>query len=116
MTRVLLVEDEMFVRMLAEEELAELGCTVTSAASGDEAHEIIRQGAQFDVLVTDIRMPGQIDGWALALLAREAMPGIAIVYASGFSGDTHEPIPGSQFLKKPYRSEQLHEALQLSGT
>lgn len=110
-TTVLLVEDEMLVRAIAEEDLAEIGCDVTAAATGDEAAQLLRDGARFDLLVTDIRMPGAIDGWALAKLARTIQPDIKVIYVSGFAGDNHEPVCGSQFIKKPYRIDQLREAV-----
>jgi CheY-like chemotaxis protein len=115
MTRVLLVEDEPLVRIMAEEDLAELGCAVTAADSGDAAIDVLAGGAEFDVLVTDIRMPGSLDGWALAREVRRRFPGIGIVYVSGYAGETHDPLPGSHFVKKPYRLEQLHQAVRDSA-
>ena len=111
MMTALLVEDEMLVRHVAEEDLAELGCSVKSAASGDEGFELLRSGERFDLLVTDIRMPGAIDGWELARRARGILPGIRIIYVSGYAGEAHDPLPGSVFLKKPYRMEQLRDAV-----
>jgi CheY-like chemotaxis protein len=115
MIRVLLVEDEPLVRMMAEEDLVDAGCDVTPAASGDEAALLIEQGAAFDALVTDIRMPGQVDGWELARRVRTALPNIVVVYVSGFAGDRHDPVDPSCFLSKPYRFEQLSQALGLSA-
>ncbi|MFA9200356.1 MAG: response regulator [Cypionkella sp.] len=114
MARVLLAEDEMLVRVVAEEDLAELGHEVTAASSGDEALAIIERGERFDLLVTDIRMSGAIDGWALARRARAALPAIRVIYVSGFAGETHDPVEHSHFLKKPYRIEQLRDAVGLA--
>ncbi len=111
MPRVLLVEDEALVRTMAEEDLAELGCTVTAASTGDEALVLIEAGERFDLLVTDIRMPGVLDGWALARRAREAMPTIKVIYVSGYPGDTHAPVERSTFIGKPYRIDQLRCAI-----
>ncbi len=111
MIRVLLVEDEMLVRAIAEEDLAEIGCDVTSAGTGDEALAIIEGGARFDLLVTDIRMPGSLDGWALARMARDIDPGIRVIYVSGYPGENHEPVEDSHFIIKPYRMDQLREAV-----
>ncbi len=112
MKQVLLVEDEMLIRVLTEEELADLGFSVSSAASGDEAAEMIAAGKTFDLLVTDIRMPGAIDGWELARRAKAALPDLAIIYVTGFSGETHDPLEGMPVLRKPYRFEQLRDAIE----
>lgn len=105
----------MLVRAMAEEDLLEIGCTVTSAANGEEAIALVRGGAVFDLLVTDIRMPGSIDGWRLARLVRDVLPGIPIVYVSGYSGEMHDPVDGSRFLRKPYRFEELQSALAIAA-
>ena len=101
----------MLVRHVAEEDLTEMGCAVTSVATGDEALARLQAGEAFDLLVTDIRMPGRVDGWELAHRAREILPGIRVVYVSGYPGETHDPVDRSRFVKKPYRLEQLREAI-----
>ena len=111
MKRVLLAEDEAILRVMAEEDLADLGCVVTAAGDGEAASAILASGAEFDVLVTDIRMPGSIDGWELARRARAALPGIGIVYVSGYPGETVDPLPSTHFIKKPYRLAELAAAL-----
>ena len=63
MAKVLLVEDEMLVRELAYEDLSDAGHEVIAAGTGDEALALLRDGRPFDVLCTEIRMPGAIDGW-----------------------------------------------------
>lgn len=115
MNRVLLVEDENLIRLMAEEDLRDIGYEVTSAGNGDEALDLVEGGAQFDLLVTDIRMPGSIDGWRLAWLVREILPGIAVIYVSGYSGEIDDPVDGSRLVKKPYRLEQLRRVLEEAG-
>lgn len=111
MKRVLLAEDEAILRVMAEEDLAELGYLVTTACDGEAALAVLESGTGFDILVTDIRMPGKIDGWELARRARAAFPGIGIVYVSGYPGDLVDPLPLSHFIKKPYRLAELAAAL-----
>ena len=101
----------MLVRAIAEEDLTEIGCEVTAACTGDDAARLLRAGERFDLLVTDIRMPGEVDGWELARIAREIQPEIKVIYVSGFPGDNHDPVGGSSFIKKPYRMDQLREAV-----
>jgi len=55
-----------------------------------------------DVLFTDIRLPGDLDGWRLAATAREAKPELPVIYASGYVVEKGAAVPGSIFLKKPY--------------
>ena len=74
MGRVLLVEDELLVREVAAEDLGEAGFDVTPASDGDEALAILREGTDFDLLFTDIRMPGATDGWDLAREAQADDP------------------------------------------
>lgn len=114
--RVLLVEDEALIRVMTEEDLVDMGCSVNAAADGDAALEVLQSGSEFDVLVTDIRMPGTIDGWELARRARAIWPTIGVVYVSGYPGESHDPLPSSHFIKKPYRLAELQAALSLGTT
>ena len=81
--RILLVEDEFLIRLILSEALAEAGYEVSEAETGDEAVEMIEAQSEFDVLVTDIQMPGSTDGIALASMVRARHPGIPVVYMTG---------------------------------
>jgi CheY-like chemotaxis protein len=107
MARILLVEDEMLVRELAFEDLTDAGHDVTTAGSGDEALALLRNGPRFDVLFTDIRMPGALDGWQLAAEAKQLIPGLKVVYATGLNDDTGRMNQGELMLTKPYRKHDL---------
>lgn len=109
--RVLVVEDEPLVRMAVEEDLIEVGYVVTAVGSGDAAYALLEKGEIFDVMVTDIRMPGSLDGWELAKRARQLFPTLGVIYASGYPGTMDDPLPGSFFLKKPYRLAELTNAV-----
>jgi CheY-like chemotaxis protein len=111
MAKILLVEDEMLVRELAFEDLTDAGHEVTTAGSGDEALAILRGGQAFDVLFTDIRMPGSVDGWQLAAEAKQIVPGLKVVYATGLNDDTGRMEQGERMLTKPYRKHDLLGAL-----
>lgn len=101
MPTVLIVEDEDLVREIALVEFEDAGFAVVEAATGEAAiaHLSIMP---FDLLFTDIRLPGKIDGWAVARRARELHPGLPVIYASGFPGDAIDVVPGSRFIRKPY--------------
>jgi CheY-like chemotaxis protein len=109
--KVLVVEDDDLVRMVAVEALTEQRFEVIEVATGEEALERCREGGA-DVLVTDICLPGTITGWDIAECCRSAKPGIAVVYASGFSHGSPRPVPGSVFFPKPYRLDQLLAAIR----
>jgi CheY-like chemotaxis protein len=111
MSSVLLVEDELLVRELASEDLGDAGFEVTAASDGDEALGYLREGRRFDLLFTDIRMPGATDGWQLAQEAKNLLPGIRVIYATGL-GDPAEALPeGERYVRKPYTLGDLREAL-----
>jgi CheY-like chemotaxis protein len=109
MTRILLVEDELLVRLLAYDELSDAGHDVIEASTGDDAAAIIAQDRAFDLVFTDIRMPGAIDGWDLGAEARRLIPGVKVLYCTGYSA-THRPLgEGEGFLTKPYRLSEMIE-------
>jgi CheY-like chemotaxis protein len=111
MARILLVEDEMLVRELAFEDLSDAGHDVTAAGSGDEALGILRGDQAYDVLFTDVRMPGELDGWQLAEEARGLIPGLKIIFATGLNDDAGWKKPQDRMLAKPYRKDDLLKAL-----
>jgi CheY-like chemotaxis protein len=71
---VLVVQDEPFILDMVSEELTGEGFSVLEAKTGEVALSIIESGQMVDVLFTDIRLPGELDGWQLAVTAREAKP------------------------------------------
>jgi len=111
MNTVLLVEDELLVRELAFEDLAEAGFEVTAASDGDEALAYLEGGRRFDLLFTDIRMPGSVDGWELAERAKAMMPGIKVVYATGLGEAADQLSPEERYVRKPYSIHDLHKVL-----
>jgi CheY-like chemotaxis protein len=111
MARILLVEDEMLVRELAFEDLTDAGHEVTAAASADEGLVILRQDGGFEVLFTDIRLPGELDGWELATQGKQLIPNLKVIYATGLNDDTDRVGPGEKLLAKPYRKDDLLNAV-----
>jgi CheY-like chemotaxis protein len=115
MSAVLLVEDELLVRELALEDLGDAGFEVTAATDGDEALGFLREGRRFDLLFTDIRMPGATDGWQLARQARELLPDIRVIYATGLGDAADGLADGERYVRKPYSIGDLHQALSQLG-
>ena len=102
---VLLAEDELLVRMLAEETLTQAGFVVHSTESADEALALLREGLIVDLLVTDIRMPGQMDGIDLARAVLQATPALPVIITSGFTdrqSALNDPLKLITFFPKPY--------------
>lgn len=114
MTRILLVEDEMLVRELALEDLAEAGFDVSPASDGDRAMAILEEDQAFDLLFTDIKMPSSIDGRELAEQAKRLIPGLKVIYASGLA-DVAPAGEDERYLPKPYRRETLLALLDELG-
>jgi CheY-like chemotaxis protein len=115
MSSVLLVEDELLVRELASEDLGDAGFQVTAATDGDEALGYLREGRQFDLLFTDIRMPGTTDGWQLAEAAKELLPDIRVIYATGLGDAANGLADGERYVRKPYSLNDLRSALTQLG-
>lgn len=115
MARSLIVEDEALIRELAYEDLTDAGHDCVQVRDGDEAARLLDSDAAFDVLFTDIRMPGDTDGWQLAELAKQRVPQIKTIFATGAS-ETQEPSGDHQCrLLKPYRAEDVLHLLDEMG-
>ena len=112
---VLVVEDEEMLGDLMVEELNELGFTVLKADTAEKALELIRGDKPIDVLFTDIRLPGRLDGWDLAERFREVYKRGPVIYTTGYSSDELRLVAGARFLKKPYRPAAVLEAVENFG-
>jgi CheY-like chemotaxis protein len=86
---------------------------VLTRTTGNEGLEALERGRSFDALVTNIKLEGGPDGWALARRARELDPSIAVLYVSGDSiaGHSENGVEGSRMLSKPFDPDELCEAL-----
>ncbi len=112
---VLIVEDEALVRFLIVDEFEEAGFRVRESQTGAGAVELLESEPGFDLLFTDIRMPGPIDGWELGRRARQLQPDIIIIYATGYSEDGNQPVDRSYTIQKPYRFTEISSLLQEIG-
>ncbi len=111
---ILLVEDEPLLREVTSEDLQDFGFEVVTASDGAQAVEVLESGQALAAMVTDIRMPGPYDGWGLAHRARELRPDLPIVYLSGYS-EASSPVEGAVLVNKPYRPQELSDALGSVG-
>lgn len=116
--RVLLVEDDAAVATVAEELLRGLGYEVEVADSGEAALAALAAGA-FDLMLTDVIMPGGMNGAELARRVAAQYPHMRLVLTSGYAGDdvaatlADAPWP---FLRKPYSEAELARALRPAAT
>ena len=104
--KILIVEDDELVREMAVESLTDAGFEVVEAATAEEALARCEEHVA-DVLFTDIRLPGPMDGWRLGEEARKVKGDLAVIYASGFSHEAPRPVPRGVFLRKPYLPSQI---------
>lgn len=113
---VMVVEDDPFVRSYAVMGLESLGYSVVAAVDGADALQKLRTDIHVDILFTDIVMPGGINGWDLAELARGLRPGLPVLLTSGYALDTlakHGRLrAGAVVLTKPYRKADLARRLR----
>jgi signal transduction histidine kinase/CheY-like chemotaxis protein len=108
---VLVAEDDDMVRAHVARMLRELGYTVILATNGPEALAIVESNVAFDVLLTDVIMPGGMSGRVLADSAVLRRPGLKVLFMSGYSENAivhHGRLdPGVQLLRKPYARREL---------
>jgi DNA-binding NtrC family response regulator len=109
--RVLLVDDDPLILFSAAEHLRDEGFEVIEALTGDEALALFPHNLPVQVLLTDIRMPGSVDGWELARRVRGRDPHVVVIYVTGYSDLPASPVSGSLFFNKPYRMERIVEAI-----
>src|SRR5690349_11743205 len=103
--RILVVDDDREVRLFVETVLSDGGFATVGAEDGAEAlRHVVR--SRFDLLLTDIRMPG-MDGFELAQRARQLRPDLAVLFMSGYSAEYRFDPAHDDFIAKPFRPRQL---------
>ena len=109
--RVLLVEDEAVLRMVTADMLREAGFKVVEAWDGDQAAQFLDGLEPFDMLITDVQMPGLRDGIAVATYARSRQSCIPVLVVSGQAQNLTARLdilgPLVVFLQKPYRIGEI---------
>ncbi len=105
---ILVVEDETLVRMFIADCLDEAGFKVFEAVSADEALAVLQARPDVQAVVTDVEMPGSIDGLELARRVQERWPGVGIVVTSGRQRPGPDDLSETvAFLTKPYLPETV---------
>jgi len=113
---VLVVDDEVELLEIAVTYLEELGYKVHAAADAQHALDVLSTHSRIDLLLTDIIMPGGMNGVALAKAARTRLPTIRILYTSGFPSDALAEKSGLEIdapiVTKPYRKDELAQRIR----
>ncbi|SAK84528.1 PAS/PAC sensor hybrid histidine kinase [Caballeronia temeraria] len=116
---ILVVDDEEAIRLLLSEVLTEAGYRVLEAPDASGALTVVVSNARLDLLITDIGLPGGMDGHRLAALARQMREDLAIVLISGHGEIARDQQSGHDMhlLRKPFLMEELTSTVShlLSG-
>jgi CheY-like chemotaxis protein len=108
--QLLFVEDDVLVGDVVTSALTGAGFGVVLARSGDEAILRLRGGERFDIVFSDVVMPGSVDGVQLAERLAAEFPGLPVVLASGYS-ERQPTAPNAVLLTKPYSIDLLVRTL-----
>jgi PAS domain S-box-containing protein len=110
---VLIVEDDPMVRQLALRMVMRLGYTAISAEDAHSARDVLASGQTFDILLSDVVLPGGVSGPEIAKEVTEVHPDVRVVFMSGYPADFAGGLePGQVLLGKPFRWEELAHALR----
>lgn len=114
--RLLVVEDEPLILANLQKALTRLGYDIATATSGDQAAKVLEKDHRFDLMLTDIMMPGRLQGTQLAEHARDLIPNLPVIYMSGYSSAfaemSNQPDLQEQLLVKPVRRADLISAIE----
>lgn len=110
--RLLIVEDEFLIRMTLAEVLTDDGFEVLEAGDADEALATLAREPELAIMLTDIQLPGSLDGRELAVRARQTRPDLPVIFMSG------RPDPGGSnsaldlHVNKPYLPSTMSAAVR----
>lgn len=110
--RIVIVEDEFLIRLTLSEALTDEGFVVVDCESGDEALPILQSDRSIRLLLTDIQLPGGLDGFALAETIRQTVPSLPVIFMTG-RPNSGPDTPDSKldiFISKPYTLAEVCDA------
>lgn len=112
---ILLVEDEFLIRFMLGDALRDAGYTVLEASNGQEGLALLQSGQMVDLMITDVRMPGEMDGMELTRRSKEMALARPVIVCSGHLTPS-ESEPADAFFAKPYSADALiDEVTRLIG-
>jgi CheY-like chemotaxis protein len=110
---VLVVEDEFLIRMQTVAMIEQAGYNVVEACNADEAIAILEMREDIRIVVTDIEMPGSMDGIKLARAIRDRWPPVELIVTSGRYRVRTDELPSrAKFMPKPYAPDVLVTAIR----
>ena len=108
---ILVVEDELLIRFMLSDGLRDHGYHVIEACSADEAL-IVLDSAMPDLIISDVRMPGSLDGMGLLSIVRKSLPSLPVIITSAHFQSVVALADGAtQFIAKPYTMELILNAV-----
>jgi CheY-like chemotaxis protein len=109
---ILVVDDEEKILTLIGEQLEGEGYDVILASSGDDAFDILKGTSRIDLIVTDVRMPGVMNGFDLIERATAGRPDLRTIVMSGYSGESARAGLADCFLRKPFTFVSLEREVK----
>lgn len=112
---VLIVEDEVLIRMAVADYLRDCGYRVVEADNGDEAVSLLKTDAEVDVVFSDVNLPGGINGFALAQWIRRERPGLRTILTSGIvraAREAHDLCEEGPLVEKPYDHREVERRIR----
>ena len=109
---ILIVEDELLIRFMLSDGLRDEGYHVIEACNADEALTVL-ETATPDLLISDVRMPGSLDGLALLRAVRGTLTNLPVIIMSGHMNSAQAEAEGAtRFVAKPYAMDAMFEAVR----
>jgi DNA-binding response OmpR family regulator len=109
---ILLVEDEVLLRLALADDLRAAGLHVIEAADAEEALNVLASRTPIDVLVTDIHMPGRLDGVGLVRRVKAQHPRIKVIVASAYESDDPVSRMVDAYFRKPFDFNEVRERIR----
>lgn len=112
---ILVVDDEVLICMVVCDYLRECGYRVVEAGNGDEAVTALKTDTHVDVVFTDVRMPGALDGFGLAQWVHRERPGVRVILTSGIARAAQEAgdlCEDGSLLAKPYDPREVERRIR----
>lgn len=105
---VLIVDDDDLLRTLTAQLVEDVGCAPLIVADANEALALLEDNSEIALMITDIQMPGPMDGLELSGVVRQRWPTVALIIVSGNVTPHQNELPdGAVFLRKPYATHRL---------
>ncbi len=110
---ILVVEDELLVRLDALDMIVDAGFEVLEAANADEALRLLAERDDICLVFSDVDLPGSMDGIRLARAVAERWPPVRLILTSGHVPVSRDLLPeGGRFVPKPYRAEEIARTIR----